>query len=304
MQWMWFAVTGCGSLFILWLLLHIKTSRPDGSILKKVHPYRILMQHIMPTRAESIVFYDMDIDAEQLLQYIEETREQFHTDITHCLIAAVVHAIQETPELNRFPSGRRLYQRKGIWVTFSMKRKKGNKKAKMATVKKEFPQDTDFQKLCNILHEEIQEQRSDKVTFHDKEYKLLTALPQPFLRIGVAFVRWLDYFNLLPGSFIHGDGMYASAFIANLGSIKMHSAYHHLYEWGNCPLFVMAGKIEERPVVVDGQVQVRTQLPLRITYDERIDDGLTANAGLQTLKRVLEDPYTHFGRLAEEKDAS
>ena len=50
-------------------------------------------------------------------------------------------------------------------------------------------------------------------------------------------VRWLDSVNLLPGSFIHPDPMYASMFIANLGSVKLESAFHHLYEYGNIPLF-------------------------------------------------------------------
>lgn len=285
------------ALFALWLALERKTSRPDGDYISNVHKYRMMMQFVMPTRNESLVYYDAAVNAEKLLQYIEEAREEFHTDVTHCLLAATANGLRETPEMNRFPMGHRLYQRKGNWITFSMKRKKMNKKAKLATVKKQIPDEITFRQLCELIQSEIHEQRSDKVTYHDKEYNLLTALPRPLLKFGVWLLKQLDYYNILPKSFIDGDALYTSVFLANLGSIGLSAGFHHLYEWGNCPLFILAGKIEERAVVIDGQVSTQTVLPLRFTYDERIDDGLTASHGIASVVRVLEDPYQNLGCL-------
>ncbi len=94
--------------------------------------------------------------------------------------------------------------------------------------------------------------------------------------------------------------MYTSAFIANLGSLGMPAGYHHLYEWGTSSLFVMVGRIEERAVVENGQVVIRKILPTRYSYDERIDDGLSAAYGMQTLKRVLENPARELGCLADD----
>lgn len=282
---------------VVWLLPHAKTSRPDGTLLPKVHPYRTMMQYIMPTRAESVVYYDLNIPADALLSYIEEAKEPLSANMSHCLVAAVAVGIEKCPEMNQFPSGYRLYQRKGRWITFSMKRKKLDKKAKIATVKKEIPEGVTFAELCQLINGDIKEQRSDKVTYHDKEYSLLTKLPRPFLSLGIRIVKWLDYHNLLPADFIEGDALYTSAFIANLGSLGMDTAYHHLYEWGNCPLFLMCGKVVEQPVVVDGEVRIQSVLPIRITYDERIDDGLTASHGLKAVEQVLCDPRTYLGCL-------
>ena len=291
---------GLGILFLGWVLLQMKTSRPDGEYLPSVHPYRTMMQYVMTTRAESIVFYDLEIPADNLLEYIEEARNRFHVDVTHCLVAATAVGLQQTPEMNRFPIGRRLYQRHGNWITFSMKRKKKKKKAKLATVKKQIPSEMTFEQLCSFLGEEIKVQRSGKETYHDKEYNLLTSLPRPILQFGVNLLRWMDYNNILPGSFIEGDALYTSAFLANLGSINMASAYHHLYEWGNCPLFIMCGKIEERPYVENGELKTRRIIPMRLTYDERIDDGLTANDGIENMRKVLEDPQRYLGCLKED----
>jgi len=56
----------------------------------------------------------------------------------------------------------------------------------------------------------------------------------------------------------------------------------------------MAGAIEERPVVVDGELTTEKILPIRWTYDERIDDGLTASHGIASVKSALEDPFNAF----------
>jgi hypothetical protein len=89
-------------------------------------------------------------------------------------------------------------------------------------------------------------------------------------------------------------------FIANLGSVGMGPGYHHLYEWGNCPIFMMVGQIEEKSVVRDGQIVARPIVHFRWSYDERIDDGIGARLGFTAVNRVLEDPYRELGCLAED----
>jgi pyruvate/2-oxoglutarate dehydrogenase complex dihydrolipoamide acyltransferase (E2) component len=63
---------------------------------------------------------------------------------------------------------------------------------------------------------------------------------------------------------------------------------------------MMVGKIEERAIVVDGQVVPARVIPIRYSYDERIDDGLNARFGIDAVNRALEAPYEHFGCLAED----
>jgi 2-oxoglutarate dehydrogenase E2 component (dihydrolipoamide succinyltransferase) len=49
-------------------------------------------------------------------------------------------------------------------------------------------------------------------------------------------------------------------------------------------------KIEERPVVEDGQVVVRPMMYLALSYDHRLIDGASAVRFLVTVKELLEDP--------------
>jgi 2-oxoglutarate dehydrogenase E2 component (dihydrolipoamide succinyltransferase) len=49
-------------------------------------------------------------------------------------------------------------------------------------------------------------------------------------------------------------------------------------------------KIQERPVVVDGQVVVRPMMYLALSYDHRLVDGREAVQFLVAIKDALEDP--------------
>lgn len=49
-------------------------------------------------------------------------------------------------------------------------------------------------------------------------------------------------------------------------------------------------RIEERPVVRDGQVVVRLMMYLALTYDHRLIDGRQAVGFLRRVKEVIEDP--------------
>jgi len=60
----------------------------------------------------------------------------------------------------------------------------------------------------------------------------------------------------------------------------------------NAPQSAILGmhKVQERPMVVDGQIAVRPMMYLAVTYDHRIIDGREAVQFLVATKEALEDP--------------
>ena len=54
LPWQWGAVAAVA----LIVIAHFKTSRADGILVGKVHPYRRLMWFVMPTRNECVVYYE------------------------------------------------------------------------------------------------------------------------------------------------------------------------------------------------------------------------------------------------------
>lgn len=51
------------------------------------------------------------------------------------------------------------------------------------------------------------------------------------------------------------------------------------------------GRIQEKPVVIDGEIQVRPMMGVSLSFDHRVVDGAPAAAFLTDLKKVLEQPF-------------
>jgi len=49
-------------------------------------------------------------------------------------------------------------------------------------------------------------------------------------------------------------------------------------------------KIQDRPMAIDGQVEIRPMMYLAVSYDHRMIDGKEAVQFLVTIKELLEDP--------------
>ncbi len=288
-----------GVLLVLFMLFESKTSRPDGTLVK-VHPYRRIMWFIMPTRNESVVYWDLYVRAENLIAYIDVAKDKFGAKQTHALVGALAVALGEHPKMNRFVAGKRLYQRNDRVVSFSMKRKAMDKDSRLAVVKQVFSDTMTFKEMCDEVNAHINVNRSGVKTYADKEIGLFNMLPRPVFAIAFRLVHLADDFNLLPKGFIDGDPMYTSLFISNLGSLGMDPGYHHLYEWGNCPIFLMVGKINDVPKLENGEMVWTKEMVIRVSYDERVNDGLSAFRGIESIKRVLENPFEELGCLEDD----
>ena len=53
---------------------------------------------------------------------------------------------------------------------------------------------------------------------------------------------------------------------------------------------LLLGRIYEKPVAINGKVQIRKILPLSLTFDHRVTDGAEAARFMNELKEYLEDP--------------
>jgi pyruvate/2-oxoglutarate dehydrogenase complex dihydrolipoamide acyltransferase (E2) component len=79
--------------------------------------------------------------------------------------------------------------------------------------------------------------------------------------------------------------------MANLGSVGVDGAFHHLFEYGTVSVFVAVGKIGPQVFVNDdGTVTTRPGLRACFTFDERVNDGHYCVAAIRLAKSLMEDP--------------
>ncbi len=260
--------------------------RPDARLVPDLPAIRRFMPFVSPRRNESLVYFEHDLAVERALSFVDERNRVRPADrpmtLFHVILRALVRMFEERPRLNRFTAGGRIWQRDGIWLTFSAKQAFDDR-SPILTLKRRFDPAESLDAMVDGLLEGLASGRSGRKTTSDREMELLLRLPSPVVRAILAVVRAADAAGLLPGGMIRSDPMYASAFVANLGSVGLEAGYHHLWEYGTIPIFCVVGRLKQG---ADGQRVVT----LKWSYDERIEDGLYCARSLDFLRDLVQQP--------------
>jgi len=263
--------------------------RSDGALVKEIGPLRRMLPSLMPSRNGAVVYYEQQLDLSKTLSWLAARTPSI--TLYELAIAALVRVWAERPQLNRFVAGGKLYQRDEIAFSISVK-KSLDENAPLTSIKAVFdPKDT-IEDTCRRVEELIEIGKDRKrETDSEKEMRFVTKLPIFLIRWLVAIQRVFDWYGLLPRFMTRNDPLYSSAYVVNLGSVGLEAAYHHLYEYGNIPFFVVLGKVKKAPVVtVEGELAPRDVINIRYTFDERITDGFYTSTALERFREYMEDP--------------
>ncbi len=269
--------------------------RPDGALVRDEAPARLIMPYLMPVRNQSLVFQETTYRIAAARAWLRAYNRAHHPRATlfQLLAYACAVVLHARPRLNRFVSGGRIYQRRGVDVSFIAKQEFTDAGAE-ATVKVGLVPREPFRdwsaRMSGLVGEARQAGRRV-----DREIDLVMRLPGPLITGLVALARWLDRWNLYPWFMMREDPMYASLFLANLGSVGVSDAWHHLYEYGTVSIFgAVSAPRPHQFVQRDGAV-VEPGLSVRWTFDERIDDAFSSARSLLLVQQIMEDPERHLG---------
>jgi pyruvate/2-oxoglutarate dehydrogenase complex dihydrolipoamide acyltransferase (E2) component len=255
------------------------------------------MPALMPRRSESLVQFDLTVRADEALSLVESVRaspEGLHATFFHVVLWALARTLDRHPHLNRFVAGGRLYDRDGIWIAYTAKTEL-NEEGSLLEIKRRFDPSASFVDVVQGVIGATEEARAGKASLADRELEAFLHLPPVLRRAVVRVAGAANGLNLLPRGFIEGDPFFASAFVANLGSFGLDAAYHHLYEYGTIPIFATVGAIHDAVVADDGEPAVARVASIKLSYDERVEDGLYAGHAVEELRSLIEHPVDTAG---------
>ncbi len=265
--------------------------RHDATRVDLGRSFNAMFPYLMKGRNESIAYYPVVVDAENLLAYVEQKKGTDEAiTIFEAILLALIRILRERPTLNRYIIGRRLYQRRDVQLSF-VARREFTLDSSETNVYVAVKPDDDARAVLGKIRGEIRTAKSGEQKSDEGLIDLFLRLPRSVLRVAVNLLSLWDFYVDTP-SFLRGvDPLRCSAYVANLGSVGMGAAYHHLFEWGTCSLFVTIGQV--RPTVVvgeDGNPAVRRTVELKIALDERIADGYYDARALELFDTYLNDP--------------
>ena len=217
--------------------------RSDGVLLRKLPGFRKIFPFIMRTRTESTIYYPQRVKIGHALAWLDRANAGREKKITlfQVILAAAVRTLALRPDANRFVVGRRIYQRRSIDLSFVVKREL-SEQASETNVKISFEPHSTIADVVDRVAPAVQATKRSRTSSDEKMSDFVTKLPRTATRLVFWAVRTLDYFGWLPTSFIKGDALYTSVYLANLGSIGLDAVFHHMFEWGNAAFFIVVGK--------------------------------------------------------------
>lgn len=268
--------------------------RKDGALIRDLDGMHFITPLIYPNRCDNEAYLSETIDLTNINAYLKaknETETDFPYTLFHLIVTAMIKTITLRPKMNRFIANKNFYQRNEVSASFVVKKQFADDAAEALAVIHAKPDST-----LGSIHEELRHQIMDcrdehKVDSSTDSMDLFNKMPRFLSKFIVWIITRLDVHGWVPYSLIETDPYYTSVVLSNLGSIKLHSGYHHLTNWGTCSVFCIVGEKSKRPVFrEDGTIEMHEMLDLGLTIDERLADGYYYSRTIRLLRKLLENP--------------
>ena len=268
--------------------------RKDGRRVRTAQPMAKMMAFIMKDRADAMNYFADELDVTETDAFCKKMIADGYEGFSflHIMLAAYVRTVSQKPALNRFINGQRIYARNNIEVNMVIKKDLREDSPDTAISVVFEPDDTIldvYDKFNAAVQKEKDKEELD--SGFDKTAGTLASLPRPILRLAVRLLFWMDYHGLLPKFLTDLSPFHGSMIITSMGSLGIRPIYHHIYNFGNLPVFISYGvKRTEYKVKRDGSVEQRRMMDLKVVTDERICDGFYYASAFKMIRRLVEHP--------------
>ena len=237
-------------------------------------PWRVTAAAIYTAPSDSRIYGSLDIDVTDAKRFMDEKRSS-GTKITmvHITTAVLARAVAfDVPELNCFIRRGRVVGRKrlNVMVPVMLDSASG-----VTSVLVNDAHARPVSDLAVDIRELARNSRSGKESKASKNKYLLNKIPWPLRRGVFKLLKWLtvDLGVELRPLGLSSDS-FGSFIVSDIGSFGLTSGTAALFPAAKIPAVIIMGKMEDKPVVRDGEIVIRTILPLTGTFDHRIVDGM------------------------------
>ena len=269
--------------------------RTDGRKIRTLSPMAQITMYFQWEHNICSNFFEESFEISHIERYIRQKRREGLSDfgLTHVLLAAYVRGLCKYPQLNRFISGQKVYTR-GEDIQYCMVIKKEMSiDSPDTSIKVHLNRKDTAEDIYNKLNAAVDKVKATQELDSNLDGLIgyLNLIPGVLLKFVVWLLKFLDYFGLLPKFLLELSPFHGSLFFTSMGSLGIPPIYHHLYDFGNLPVFGAFGcKRKALEVQEDGSVVQRKYLDVKFVLDERIVDGYYYAAFFKHFRMILRHP--------------
>ncbi len=235
------------------------------------------------------IYGALDVDATNLKAFLSACRERGHkVTPTHLVGRAVAVTLREVPEMNVRIVGEHVIPRSSIDVFFQTAVEGGRD---LTGVKVRNVDRRSAIEVAQELGERSRAAKEGRDAEFAKSKSTMDALPIPLLRMALRGAAWLtgDRDRSIRALGL-ASSPFGSAAVTSIGMFGLPIGFAPLSWMYKIPLLVLVGTIEDRPVAVEGRVEVRPILPVTATIDHRFVDGWHIARAMKTFRAYLDSP--------------
>ncbi|MDH5620107.1 MAG: 2-oxo acid dehydrogenase subunit E2 [Gammaproteobacteria bacterium] len=253
-------------------------------------PWRVTAATIYTTPTDSRVYGTLDIDVTEAKQFLDRKREEgVKLTMVHLTTAVLARAIAfDAPEMNCFIRRGAIVGREHMDVMVPVQ-VGGDSGVTPAIIR-----DAHARKVTDIADEiraKAARSRAGSEIKAAKNKYMLNRIPWPLRRPLFLLLKWI---TVDMGVEIKALGLSAHSFgsfvVSDIGNFGLNTGMTALMPAAKVPCVIVLGKIEEKPVVRNGEIVIRTILPLTGTFDHRVVDGMQIGKLARGIKRNFRKP--------------
>lgn len=259
--------------------------------LKYNTPWRKSATAIYKKSVDGRLYGTFEAEMDAVLNYINKQKEKgIRITITQVVIAVIGRVLAlDIPDTNAYISRGKIYARENVGIYTAVN--KGGKNEMGGFVVRDIEHKSIFD-ITREMDERVEKSREEGYEEGAGEKKnFLALLPWPFRNWLFGFVRW---WHIILGKEFKSMNIthdaFGSAMVTNIGTHDLQFGFPALLPIANIPLILAIGKIEERPVVRNGEIVIRSIMPVGATLDHRLFDGAQGGILATAARRYILDP--------------
>ena len=253
-------------------------------------PWRVTSAAIYTTPTDSRVYGTLDIDVTEAKKFLDRKREEgVKLTMVHLTTTVLARAMAfEVPEMNCFIRRGAVVGRKHLDVMLPVQ--VGGDAGVTAAIIRNAHARPVTEIAEEVRNKAARSRGGEEITAAKNKY-VLNRIPWPLRRPVFRLLKWI---TVDMGVEIKALGLSAHSFgsfvVSDIGSFGLNTGMTALMPAAKVPCVVVLGKIEEKPVVRQGEIVIRTILPLTGTFDHRIVDGMQIGKLARAIKRYFRKP--------------
>jgi len=275
-----------------------------GHYLDRLSSWRRMAAVAWSPPDDPTIYGTIDVDMTEALPLLSVLSERSgeHVTVTHLVVKALADTLGKHPECNGMIRGGRIFLRDSVdlSVLVAMEPEDGAERRhdQAIDLSETMVRNAD-QKSVLAIAAEIRAGariiRKHQDPFLERTKKLFDLLPPALLGPILRMTVFLEYqLNLDLTRLGVPRDPFGSGMVTSVGMLGITEAFGPIPPFSGVTMLVALGRVEDRPVAIEGRVVVRPIMRITATFDHRFIDGFQGGRLGNTFRRLMADPVASF----------